>query len=284
MKDLFTKDHTMKDHMMKDYTIMMRRFIIPIAAILFALATWLVTFSTYQAKSLLDIETMKRSNQLYENGRFPEAIQTYQQLVDQGFEDSALFYNLGNAYYKSGDFGRAILNYKRAALLAPRDSDIQANLAFVRSLTADQYERQAADPLDQWMEFVSSILTQNEISMLALGAFWLLVLIASGYLHARSNKIRQVVKAALVLSILFFAVFGFTLGGQIYREIAVQQVVLVADIVEVTNGPGAEYSTALTLHSGAELQLIEIRGEWALIILPGDQFQGWVPLSAIEIL
>jgi len=261
---------------------MMRRLITPIAAVGLALTLWLVTFSTNQAKSLLDIETMKRSNQLYENGQYLEAIQTYQQLVDQGFEDSALYYNLGNAYYKSGDLGRAIINYKRAVVLAPRDSDVQANLAFVRSQTTDQYERQAAAPIDAWLDFVNSILTQNETSVLALGAFWLLGMLAFAYQHVRSSKIRQAVKTALILSVLLFAIFGFTLGGQIFWKAASQEIVLVADSVDVTNGPGAEYSRALTLHSGAELKLIETRGQWALVALPGDQFQGWVPLEAIE--
>ena len=75
-----------------------------------------------------NVDMMVKANQLYENGKYIEATNLYQHLVDQGIQNSALHYNLGNAYFKLGQLGLAILNYKRASLIDPRDSDIRANL------------------------------------------------------------------------------------------------------------------------------------------------------------
>jgi hypothetical protein len=42
-------------------------------------------------------------------------------------------YNLANSYARAGKPGLAVLNYERAALLAPNDADINANLEYVRA-------------------------------------------------------------------------------------------------------------------------------------------------------
>ena len=131
------------------------RFVIAMTAGLLISVSLFSGFSRYDATPLVHRETMQRSNQLYENGRFQEASQTYQQLVDLGVEHENLFYNLGNAYYKSGDLGRAVLNYERARRMAPRDADIRANLDFARSLALDRYESEATSPLEDWVGFAA---------------------------------------------------------------------------------------------------------------------------------
>ena len=83
---------------------------------------------------------MAATNALYEDGRYEQAARSFQQLVDKGYGDPVLYYNLGNAYFKQGDIGRAILNYLRAERLAPRDDDIRTNLDFARSQTLDLLE------------------------------------------------------------------------------------------------------------------------------------------------
>ena len=85
------------------------------------------------AKTPVDLtHSMATAQRLYEQGRYEAAAQIYQQMVDHGFEDSRLFHQLGNAYFKQGDTGRAVLNYRRAEQLAPRDADIEANLQLAR--------------------------------------------------------------------------------------------------------------------------------------------------------
>lgn len=130
------------------------------------------TFAPVRAQSA-DVETLARANQLYENGRFAEAAQTYEQVAAQGVTDAALFYNLGNAYYKLGDSGRAILNYERAALLAPRDADVYANLAMARAQVVDKYETNGGSALLRLAALGQAWLTLNETAVITL-LLWLL--------------------------------------------------------------------------------------------------------------
>ena len=253
-----------------------------LSACALALAFLLVVFIPNQAKPLIDRETMLRANQLYENGRFSDAAQIYQQLIDQDFKDSSLFYNLGNAYYRRGDLGKAILNYERAARLAPRDGDIQANLTYANNQSLDQYEFEANSPLEQWTQAASSKLTLNEISVLALVIFWVLIILFILYRHSRSSGFKKGLRYALVFTLFIFAISVITLGGRIYTESTSPDAIVTVESVDVISNPGDGGVTQFTLHSGAHVVLLETRGQWVLLSLPGDQFQGWVPVESVE--
>ena len=82
-------------------------------------------------------DLMAAANGRYERGEFAEAAQQYENLIAMGYEDTALYYNLGNAYLEGGDPGRAILNYLRAEELSPRNPNVRANLDLARSMTLD---------------------------------------------------------------------------------------------------------------------------------------------------
>ena len=259
-----------------------KRLLIPLTAGLLSLVLLLIAFSPLQAKSLLDRETMVRANQLYENGAFNQASQIYQQLADQGFSESELLYNLGNAYYKEGELGRAILNYERAARLSPRDSDIQANLEFVQGQSIDQLEADPASPLDQWLKFSVSMFTLNEISLITLGLFWLMLGLIIIYRHTRTDTIRSRLQLVLILVALLFAINAFTLGSRLYVEASSPQAIVVIESMDLYSGPGEDNLTEFTLHSGTQVNLLETRGQWVRISLPGEQSQGWGVRGAVE--
>jgi tetratricopeptide (TPR) repeat protein len=229
-------------------------------------------------------EAMHTANQLYESGQFVQAAQAYEQLVDQGYVDSALFYNLGNAYYKQGDPGRAIINYRRAQQLAPRDPDIKDNLALARTQTVDHFE--VAD--DGWLltqlgEAMQSKFTLDELAMAALAAWVLFVflLLLTGTAKAGSRW-RKGLQYSLVAVAIVLTVGILALGGFLYVDSRVSEGVIVASDVDVTSGPGAQYATEFSLHTGTEVNLLEMRGNWVRLALPGGELEGWVPGNAVE--
>ena len=82
-------------------------------------------------------ESWVGANLAYEEARYGEAIERYRQLIAEGFDSGQLHYNLGNAFLRSGDLGRAIASYRRAQRRRPRDEDLRANLAFARKSAKD---------------------------------------------------------------------------------------------------------------------------------------------------
>jgi len=85
------------------------------------------------------VEQFFEANQAYKNHQFQQAVDGYRHLIKNGYENGPVHYNLGNAYFRRGDLGRAILSYERACLLIPRDNDLAFNLSHARNQTQDAY-------------------------------------------------------------------------------------------------------------------------------------------------
>ena len=224
---------------------------------------------------------MKLANDLYERGSFVEATQIYQQLADEGYGDSIVFYNLGNAFYKSGDLGRAILNYLRAERLAPRDPDIQDNLQIARDGIVDPFERSEQSALAGSIRLPQLKLSLDELALIALGLWILLALML--LLLARRFSFRRLIGYASVVVALLLLAGIVSLGSGLSSESEDRKVVVVAESVDVVGGPGVQYEAKFTLHGGNEASLVETRGAWSRLRLAGGQLQGWVPADTVEL-
>ncbi len=249
------------------------------AALLLAAALAALPFAA-AADGESDREAMAATNALYEDGKYAQAARSYQQLVDRGYEDAALYYNLGNAYFKDGDLGRAILNYLRAERIAPRDADVRANLEFARLQRVDELDSQGASLAGATASALSKFTTVE----LGVSALVLWILAAAGGLAIMFGRpawrswTRPAAMTAAVLLALGLAAFG----GRLYVDYGSDAAVIVAEEVEVASGPGAQYAAEFTLYAGAETELMEKRGSWAKIALPGRGMHGWVPIAAME--
>jgi tetratricopeptide (TPR) repeat protein len=165
-------------------------------------------------------DTMLTASQLYEAGQYAQAAQAYQQLVDQGFADGALYYNLANAHFKQGDYGRAVLNYLRAERLDPRDPDVQANLELARAQTVDQLQVvEQQDLFDVLSRASQSWLSLNGLAMVALAAWILVVFLMIVLTGIKSGGIwRKGVRNSLLLAAVVLAVGVLLLGTRLYTE------------------------------------------------------------------
>jgi len=227
-------------------------------------------------------DAMAAANQNYEVGRYAEAAAGYEAIVAYGIQNSAIYYNLGNAYFKLGDLGRAILNYRRAYRLEPRDTDIRTNLAIARAQTIDQLEASPAGALANLVQIAEEWLTLQEAALLAL-ALWLVIcgLVTQSFLWPR---LRRWCWVGAALAGLFLVIGLFSIANRYYAEQRYPPAVIIAPQVNVTSGPGDadQYLVEFDLHSGAEVRLIESRSGWNRISLPGD-LQGWIPADAVEV-
>ncbi|MBN1995049.1 MAG: tetratricopeptide repeat protein [Anaerolineae bacterium] len=224
-------------------------------------------------------EAMLKANQHYEAGQFAEAAVIYEAIVEAGIHNSEVYYNLGNAYFKQGDLGRAILNYRRAQHLAPRDADVAANLNFALAQTVDQLE--ADKGLTDVVQVFEGWLTLNEVAVLALVLWVLLCYFA--VLAILLPRFRYVFGWIMAGLVLFLAVGLISVAGRLYNEWRYPPAVVVAPETQITSGPGdtQQYLLEFTLHAGTEVRLLESRSEWKRITLPGN-LQGWATAAAIE--
>src|SRR6476660_4656439 len=112
----------------------------------------------------------EKANQEFAQGHFKEAISSYKALIRDGQWSTNVFYNLGNAYFRTGDFGRAILNYERALALERHHPEATANVQIARD-EAHALEIQRSS-LERYLQFASV----NQYSIAAATAFWLAII------------------------------------------------------------------------------------------------------------
>ena len=256
----------------------MRRFLLIIAVLFVLLA---VSYGQLFAQSGGETRSMQTANQLYENGQFADAAALYQQLVDQGIENDALYFNLGNAYFKSEDVGRAILSYRKAAQIDPRDDDIQNNLKIARSQRTDQYD-QETDFLTRLTQMVGSWLTLDELALIALGLWFISAILLIAFFLQKAGRTRTTIGYTLLIVGFSLIVSISALGSELYVHSRRPAAVIIEQEVNVMGGPGSGQVVEFTLHSGAEVHILEERGSWMRLELPGGNVEGWVPQDVLE--
>ena len=111
---------------------------------------------------------VSQANEAYRNGDYVRAVELYEQSGEQDGTSAAYFYNLGNAYYKSGLYPRAILNYERALLLDPGNDDVRFNLEMAQARIADKIEPLGTFFLDQWFTTLRNLFSSNVWAVIAV--------------------------------------------------------------------------------------------------------------------
>lgn len=235
-----------------------------------------------QPKAAADAQALNAANQLYQVGNFDDAIRIYEQIIDQGVEDSTLYYNLGNSYFGKGDLGRAILNFQRATLLAPRDSDIATNLEIARSQANATFGESAPGPLNILYDLTGKWLTLGETTLLTMAIWFLMAILFMAWRLQDQGTTRNITRNVTIVLFLLLAVAGLSLGGRLITERILPEGVVIAPIVAVSSEPGVQSEPAFNLQNGAEVSLMETLGEWARLEVPGSQIEGRVPLETVE--
>ena len=227
-------------------------------------------------------DIMAEANLRYELGEYAEATQQYEALIDVGYRDAVLHYNLGNAYLESGDLGRAILNYLRAEELSPRDPDIQANLELARSGTVDQLQAEGDSLVASISDFGRRWATTTEFGGAALLLWVVAGLVVCSLIVWPAMRGRWLMQSMAVAAFMVMLFPLTLLLSMLYSNPYDTTGVVTAGTVEVLSGPGTQYGEAFTLHSGAQVRLVDSRHGWLQVALPGGELDGWLPSHAIE--
>ncbi len=225
-------------------------------------------------------ELFDRGNTAYEAGRFRESAEAYRAALRYGVRDARLEYNLGNAEFKLGHLGRAILHFERARRLDPTDPDVKANLEWVRSFCVDQVEPAEAAGLVLWWRSVQDRIGPDRQALLALVLFWVIAGIVTwcaarpgGWAPAYGWLLACLV-GLLVLAVVSWRSTDRRIEG---RSIAV----VLRPAVEVLAGPGLNNATLFTVHEGLTVEIRGDRGEWLQVSLPNG-LNGWLPGETVE--
>ena len=214
-----------------------------------------------------------KANQEFAQGHFKEAISGYEALIRAGQWSANVFYDLGNGYFRTGDFGRAILNYERALALERHHPEATANLQIARD-EAHALEIQPSGP-ERYLQFA----TINQYSIAAATAFWLAIFAMFALIFKRRRSARAIavsICCLLVLAVAVYAIFTLERGskGQALAVVTGKDVQARLATADTAN-------SVLALPAGSEIKIVSTRGDWIYAALPNNS-RGWIPAKTAE--
>lgn len=211
------------------------------------------------------------ANRAYREARYDIAADWYEQIISAGCATADLYYNAGNAHYKAGALGKAIVNYRRALLLAPRDEDLQANLSVALEQTIDKIECQGTLTMLSGLCFWYHMMTETELCALFLVfhfLFWFL-------LAFRMKRPGDIVTVCAYLCLFFTLVFGISFGVKAYTARTAPEGVITSREVMVRAGTSLSDTVLFKLHEGTSFSWKEETEGWVKIELC-DGKKGWI--------
>lgn len=212
----------------------------------------------------------RQANELYAAKDYAKAVQGYEEIASEyKLKDPSLFYNLGNAYFKSGKLGLAILNYKKSLLADPRRRATRENLDFAKAQIPLQIDS-AAPAFLKWLLKQSRFVRKGEAVNLTLLFFILFLLLTVLRLTKEMRWIypaRRVVLALLLLSLV--------LTGLKFYDERDRDAILISPQVTVRFGPSRQEEVEFKLAEGIHVKVADSIGDWYRINLANGK-TGWV--------
>jgi len=257
----------------------LNRYIIIAGSVIFLLCA----FATYaQEYSQQDLNgSFEKAGELYAASDFKGAIDEYEKIVDHGYESGSIYYNIGNAYFKVGSIGKAILNYERAKRLMPYDRDLRSNLEYLYSLVEES-------PMDRTRVWFTQNL-RNFLELFPVDPLTIFVCII--YLSAISllivhifvkNARPTLLRLVAVMSVLFLVALTI-LSVNITRIEHTRRGIVIEEEVEVRFEPREGAVINFKLNEGATVYALRDKGEWTQVKREDGKI-GWLKNSFYDLI
>ena len=215
-------------------------------------------------------------NDLYRRGEFAAARTRYLAAAGTGARDARLFYNLGNACFKDGRLGEAVVWYERARRLSPRDEDVLANLRFLRRVKRDR----EAEGDGGFLYRLYLWPTLNELfAALSLSLAGLCT--AAGWRLVRGPGAAAAVALGLCLGGILGS--GAFAGTRLYHEATRSEAVVTAADGQARSGPDPGQTPVFVVHEGTKVAVERREGEWVLVRLDNG-LGGWLPGELVTVI
>lgn len=226
-------------------------------------------------------EMFRRAEQAYQHEKYQEAIETYEAMRSAGIEDGVLYYNLGNAYFKAGHLGLAVLNYERALKRMPGDEDTRANLAFARELLSDQVDEPPLPLVIGWVADLYQEVRLNLLAEIVSASFLLGGVAVTVLLSERWPALRNPALALLVTCGILAAVSGGSLIVRLHTRAGRVEAIVVTENAYVRSGPGETSPRLAEIHEGLKVRVLGEREGWLQVSLASG-LTGWIEKEQIE--
>lgn len=221
------------------------------------------------------------ANQAYAEGNYGQAAELYTQVLEEEGIAPEVYYNLGNAYYKQNEIGKAILNYERALRLKPFYTDAKYNLQLTQQRVVDDIQNTQKSFLSVWIESLIQSLTSNVWAYISIGCFVACALLFLSFAFAKRLILRKFSFHMAVVFILVSLLTGIFAGVARHNYVERTDAIILQGVATVKSAPDMSGTDLFVLHEGTKVRIADVVGDWYEIHLANGN-RGWIEKQMLE--
>jgi tetratricopeptide (TPR) repeat protein len=227
-------------------------------------------------------DLLKKAETAYEKREYKKAIESYEELIKDGYVSYQLYYNLGNAYYRNHQLGKAIFNYERAKKLNHEDEDVKNNLALAYTKTIDKIEVKENFFISAVKTNVLSSFTTTTWAWLSIVACALFFFFLYLFIAGRTVVVKRLSFFTSVVLVIGFCIVYFLGNSAKNAKEQNNFAIITAPETKVYTEPTATATSKFGLHEGTRVRIVELNADWILIKLENGN-EGWLRLSDVGV-
>ena len=244
---------------------------------------YIAIFILGQTVTAQNISIFEEGNTLYSEGKYNEAIEKYEAILNQGLHSAEVYFNLGNAHYKLNRIAPSIYYYEKALQLSPNDKEIKNNLSFAQNMTIDAIETVPEIGISRFLRKAIKIFSFDIWAYLSVSFVILFVfLFITYYFTSSTNKKRFTFITSIISVFLTVLCLSFAFQKQKMDNKDKPAIVFAQESL-VRTDPNLSGEEAFRLHEGTKVRVLDTINNWTEIILP-DGKTGWIVSDDIRLL
>ncbi len=244
---------------------------------LILLFTILYSFVNANTNNLL----LDSANSAYSKADYSKAAKLYENILSNGQEAPEVYFNLGNAYYKTNNIAFAILNYERALKLEPDNEDFNFNLKLANQKTEDKIDAAPQLFLNQWKNGLVELMTEKGWSQMCILLICISLILFAMYITMRKRGLKQLGffggTTLVILSIITFFIaqhkYNITKNNS--------EAIITSPSITVTGSPNEKGTKLFILHAGTKVNVTQEDVSWAEIKIANGN-TGWIKISELQ--
>ena len=228
-------------------------------------------------------EQLNEANKQYETGKYAEAAILYEDVLANNYESTAVYFNLGNAYYQQQKIAEAILNFERAKRLSPNDDQIEHNLSMAKELISIKIDSYPVLFYKRWSQNVVHLFSSGMWSFLALLAMWLFVASSLFFILKAAGKQKKQALLASITALCCATLFLFFAYNKYTREVRQDEAIVFVETISLKSGPSVASKDLESVAAGTKI-VIEDKIEDSVKVILSNEKEGWIQLKDIKII